>query len=80
MKNLTTMASTARKSAKTIAMQIWDKAPKSVKRSTECAIIVSMAANIVAAPTVDDGGGKAAVQDMAHELCYTWDPFDGLLA
>ncbi len=76
------MASTARKSAKTIAMQIWDKAPKSVKRSTECAIIVSMAASIVAAPKVDDCGKAAvqAVQDMAHELCYTWDPFDGMLA
>ena len=62
-----------------IIKKIWGKAPKSVKGCTESAIIVSMAAGLLAAPTMDECG-KAAVQDMAHELNYTWDPFDGMYA
>jgi hypothetical protein len=31
------------------------------------------------APAIDECG-KAAVKDMAHELNYTWDPFDGFCA
>lgn len=64
---------------KAIIKEIWKHAPESVKHTTESAIIVSMAAAVLAAPTID-AGGKAAVQDMAHELSYTWDPFDGFSA
>ena len=63
----------------TIVKKIWDAAPKSVKRSTESAIIVSMAAGLLSAPSMDECG-KMAVRDMAHELSYTWDPFDGFCA
>jgi hypothetical protein len=35
-----------------------------------------MAASLLAAPAMDEVG-KAAVRDMAHDLNYTWDPFDG---
>ena len=71
-----TMASTA-KSAKTIFKQMWEKTPKAIRRSAGSAVIVSMAAGLMAAPAMDEVG-KAAVQDMAHELSnYTWDPFDG---
>ena len=71
-----TMASTAKKSAKTIFKQMWDNTPKAIRRSAGSAVIVSMAASLLAAPAMDEVG-KAAVQDMAHELSYTWDPFDG---
>ena len=69
----------AAKSAKAIAKKIWEKTPKSIKRSAGSAIIVSMAAGLIAAPTMDECG-KSAVRDMAHELNYTGDPFDGMLA
>lgn len=65
--------------AKEITKKIWKNTPKRVKSSTESAIIVSMAAAILAAPAMDECA-KAAVQDMAHEINYTWDPFDGMLA
>ena len=71
-----TMASTAKKSAKTIFKQMWENTPKAIRRSAGSAVIVSMAAGLLAAPDMDEVG-KAAVQDMAHELHYTWDPFDG---
>ena len=71
-----TMVSTAKKSAKTIFKQMWEKTPKAIRRSAGSAVIVSMAAGLMAAPAMDEVG-KAAVQDMAHELNYTWDPFDG---
>jgi hypothetical protein len=45
----------------------------------EGAIIVSMAAGLLVAGHVDECG-KTAVQDMASELSYTWDPFDGFCA
>lgn len=64
---------------KAIIKKIWIKTPKSVKGCAESAIIVSMAAGLLAAPTMDEIG-KVAVQDMAHELSYTWDPFDGFCA
>ena len=66
---------------KAIIKKIWDKAPKAVKKYArrEGAIIVSMAAGLLAAGHVDECG-KTAVQDMAHELSYTWDPFDGFCA
>ena len=64
---------------KAIVKKIWDKAPKTVKKSTESAIIVSMAAGLLTAASMDECG-KSAVRDMAHELCYTWDPFDGFCA
>ena len=70
-----TMASTAKKSA-AIFKKMWEKTPKAIRRSAGSAVIVSMAAGLMAAPDVDEVG-KAAVQDMAHELSYTWDPFDG---
>ena len=70
-----TMASTAKKSA-AIFKQMWEKTPKAIRRSAGSAVIVSMAAGLMAAPAMDEVG-KAAVQDMAHELSYTWDPFDG---
>jgi hypothetical protein len=38
-----------------------------------------MAAGLLAAPAMDEVG-KAAVQDMAHEVSYTWDPFSGFVA
>ncbi len=79
MATIKTMASTAKKSAKTIAMNIWERAPKSVKQFGESAIIVSMAAGLLSATTMDECG-KQAVKDMAQELEYTWDPFDGILA
>ncbi len=79
MKATKKMASTAKKSAKTIAMQIWKNTPKAIRRSAGSAIIVSMAASIIAAPEMDEIG-KSAVQDMAHELSVTWNPFDGMLA
>ena len=68
---------------KEIIKKIWQNAPSKVKRSTESAIVVSMAASILAAPAMDEceqACAKSAVQDMAHEISYTWDPFDGLLA
>lgn len=65
--------------AKAIIKKIWENAPKSVKRSTESAIVVSMAAAVLTAPAIDDCS-KQAVQDIAHELSYTWDPFDGFCA
>jgi hypothetical protein len=66
---------------KAIIKEMWDKAPKAVKKYAhrEGAIIVSMAAGLLAAPAMDECG-KVAVQDMAHELNYTWDPFDGFCA
>lgn len=64
---------------KAIIRKIWDKTPKSVKSCTGSAIIVSMAAGLLAAASMDECG-KSAVQDMAHELSYTWDPFDGFCA
>ena len=64
---------------KAIIKKIWDNAPKCVRRQAESAIIVSMAAGLLAAPAMDECG-KMAVQDMAHELNYTWDPFDGFCA
>ena len=67
------------KTKKAIIKRIWDNAPKTVKKSTESAIIVSMAAGLLAAAHMDECG-KSAVQDMAHELNYTWDPFDGFCA
>jgi hypothetical protein len=69
------MASTAKKSA-TIFKQMWKNTPKAIRRSAGSAVIVSMAAGLLAAPAMDEIG-KAAVQDMAHELSYTWDPFAG---
>ena len=63
----------------TIVKKLWDAAPKCVKKSTEGAIIVSMAAGLLAAPAKDECG-MAAVRDMAHDLSYTWDPFDGFCA
>ena len=65
----------------TIIKEMWDKAPKAVKKYArrEGAIIVSMAAGLQAAGHVDECG-KTAVQDMAHELNYTWNPFDGFCA
>lgn len=71
-----TMASTAKKSAKTIFKQMWENTPKAIRRSAGSAVIVSMAASLLAAPAMDEVG-KAAVRDMAHDLNYTWDPFDG---
>jgi len=65
--------------AKAIIKKIWENAPKSVKRSTESAIVVSMAAAVLTAPAIDDCS-KQAVQDIAHELEYTWDPFNGFVA
>ena len=73
------MASTAKKSAKTIFLKMWKDTPKAIRRSTGSAVIVSMAAGLLAAPAMDECG-KTAVQDMAHELNYTWDPFDGFCA
>lgn len=70
------MVSTAKKSATAIFKQMWENTPKAIRRSTGSAVIVSMAAGLLAAPAMDEIG-KAAVQDMAHELSYTWDPFDG---
>ena len=70
------MASTAKKSAKAIFKKMWENTPVAIRRSTGSAVIVSMAASLLAAPAMDEIG-KAAVQDMAHELSYTWDPFDG---
>lgn len=64
---------------KAIIKKIWDNAPKCVRLQAESAIIVSMAAGLLAAPAMDECG-KTAVQDMAHELNYTWDPFDGFCA
>ena len=73
------MASTAKKRAKTIFKKMWENTPVAIRRSTGSAVIVSMAAGLLAAPAMDEIG-KAAVQDMAHELNYTWDPFDGFCA
>jgi len=64
---------------KAIIKNIWANAPKAVKKSTESAIVVSMAASLLVAGHMDECG-KTAVQDMAHELNYTWDPFDGFCA
>lgn len=79
MATIEKMASTAKKSAKAIAMKIWNNTPLAIRRSTGSAVIVSMAAGLLAAPAMDEIG-KQAVQDMAHELNYTWDPFDGFCA
>lgn len=73
------MAGAAIKSAKEIRMEIKKHVPSSIKGTRECAIVVAMAASILAAPDMDECG-KTAVQDMAHELHYTWDPFDGFIA
>lgn len=74
------VASAAQKSAKIIARKIWGNTPKSIRRSGGSAAIVIMAANLLAAPQMNEIG-KCAVQDMAHELSnYTWDPFDGFCA
>jgi hypothetical protein len=70
------MASTAKKSATAIFKQMWENTPKAIRRSAGSAVIVSMAAGLLAAPAMDEIG-KQAVQDMAHELSYTWDPFAG---
>ena len=70
------MAGAAIKSAKEIRMEIKKHVPSSIKGTRECAIVVAMAASLLAAPAMDEVG-KAAVQDMAHELSYTWDPFAG---
>lgn len=59
-----------------IVKKIWAKTPERIKECAESAVIVSMAAGLLAAATMDECG-KAAVQDMAHELSYTWDPFAG---
>ena len=73
------------KSAKivSIAKKIWRRTPDVVRNTKGSAIIVSMAAGLLAAATMDECG-KSAVQDMAkdmaHKLNYTWDPFDGMLA
>lgn len=79
MAKVINMASTAKKSVKAIVKKLWDNTPDAVKDCTESAIIVSMAAGLLAAPTMDECG-KNAVQDMAHELLYTWNPFDGFCA
>ena len=80
MATIKTMASTAKKSAKSIAIEMWKNTPKAIRRSAGSAVIVSMAAGLMAAPDMDEVG-KAAVQDMAHEMSnYTWDPFDGFIA
>lgn len=73
------MAGAAKKSAKTIFKKMWNNTPKAIRCSTGSAVIVSMAASLLAAPTMDEIG-KQAVTDMAHELSYTWDPFAGDLA
>ena len=70
------MASTAKKSAKAIFKQMWEQTPDAIRRSAGSAVIVSIAAGLMAAPAMDEVG-KLAVQDMAHELSYTWDPFSG---
>ena len=62
-----------------IVKKIWDNTPKRVKQCAGSAVIVSMAAGLLAAPAMDECGNQA-VQDMAHELNYTWDPFDGFCA
>lgn len=64
-----------------IIKKMWDKAPKAVKKYArrEGAIVITMAAGLLAAPAMDECG-KMAVQDMASELSYTWDPFDGFCA
>ena len=49
------------------------------KKILAVALAAVMAAGLMAAPAMDEVG-KAAVQDMAHELSYTWDPFDGFVA
>ena len=64
---------------RSIARKMWANTPRAIRLSAGSAVIVSMAASIVAASEVDEIG-KAAVQDMAHELSYTWNPFDGMLA
>ena len=79
------MASTAnvkddKKSAtKAIIRKIWANAPKAVMRTAASAAVVSLAAAMLTKHTIDECG-KKAVQDMAQELEYTWDPFDGMLA
>ena len=75
MATIKKMASTA----KEIRMEIKKHVPSSIKGTRECSIVVAMAAGLLAAPTMDECG-KAAVRDMAHELHYTWDPFDGFVA
>ena len=62
-----------------ITKKMWEKTPKAIRRNAGSAVIVSMAASLVAAGNIDECG-KCAVQDMAHELNYTWDPFDGFCA
>ena len=70
------MAGAAKESVKTIFKKMWEKTPVAIKCTTGSAVIVAMAADLLAAPTMNEVG-KAAVQDMAHELSYTWDPFAG---
>ena len=79
MEKVINMASTAKNSAKAIIKKLWQGAPDVAKECTEGAIIVSMAAAVLSAPKVDECS-KSAIQDMAHELSYTWDPFDGFCA
>jgi hypothetical protein len=67
------------KSVKAMYKKLWEKTPETIRCTKGSAIIVAMAASVLAAPMVDEIG-KMAVQDMAHELNYTWDPFDGDLA
>ena len=82
-----TMVSTAKKSARkeykkkaAIVKLIRERMPEMPKGfGMQKAVIVSMAAGLLAAPIMDEIG-KTAVQDMAHELNYTWDPFDGFCA
>ena len=73
------MANTAKKSVKTIFKKMWENTPKAIRCSTGSAVIVSMAAGLLAAPAMDEVG-KQAIQDMAHDLHYTWDLFDGDVA
>jgi hypothetical protein len=73
------MAGAAKKSVKTIFKKMWEATPVAIKCTTGSAVIVAMAADLMAAPAMDEVG-KMAVQDMAHELSYTWDPFAGDLA
>ena len=88
MTKIVKLASTAKKSAReeykekkaAIVKLIRERMPEMPKGfGMQKAVIVSMAAGLLATPTMDECG-KVAVQDMAHELSYTWDPFDGFCA
>ena len=73
------MAGTAKESAKAIIKKMWEKTPEVIKNHNGSAIIVALAASVLTAPVIDEMG-KKAVKDMAQELSYTWDPFDGFIA